>query len=229
MQTPESYDEVLNSIENITLLNLLDVASMLNSKYSSQFVAPRKGIYITGEVDPCMVDGVQYYEVIKNSNTAVSYVPLVDIEKTTNAIASADGRIVIPLFVMKNKAQWLTNEPTVPAVAVKYVYHTLMNEIMKKRKYNNIRDHENKANELLVSGAEDLTVDSDDVMRILRNELNLIDQLIRDKSWHMFFSKLVGTQMHIEQGSDWRVLEYYRITQKEDDKDGDHDILRTFG
>ena len=115
-----SYYTCLNVTEAVLCMDLEEAAGILERKFPDVFIEPPRGIYVVGHTKPAIYDGVNYFEQV-NTDNGIQFKPLVSIEDAEGAISDHNGNVVLTKSQLKAKRTILSNEPTVPAIAIEFI------------------------------------------------------------------------------------------------------------
>jgi hypothetical protein len=202
----------MNSLENLQttkslILPIFHYAMLIEYQYSDFIVPIPPGIYRVGDIYPCIQNNRKYYsqKALKNDQYVTTIVT--DINAVTDTILDEGGNVILPAAVMKNKAQYLRNEPTVPSRGLMIVellikrYIDSISPWMKYSMYNSkILSHlKPDGVDLFNNGQLETVCDS------LFMQLN--DFIGRDV-WHLYFTKFIGLDLLIEKTRDYRIMQW---------------------
>ena len=204
-------------------------AALIENQFSNFLLPPPAGVYKIGEVDACMVSGEPYfYEEDKGlfytdkaffQYSGKTIQPIVNINDVNSAVYDKTGRIVIPAFMMQDKAQYLSSTPTVPCRGVVLVelliknYLDSISNIPGKRSYGGRVERHIKQ-----EYADDSVIDSLEV--ICKTLFLHIEQFVGDDLWHIYYVKRIQFDIVIEKTIDYRIHFYntqHNTSEKTDD------------
>ena len=176
-------------------------ANAIETDCHEHLLAPPKGIYCSGKLEACMVDGVNYY----SSKAGQPSELITDINTVNTAVYSESGKCVIPLMYMKKRSIMVSNESFMPYRGLYIVKELVLNQIDKSRAYRKYsRDKfeclakhflpNTDINELYGEILED-------IYKPIEDEVNTF---LGNSSWDMYFVKLLNTVLVLERGMDYR-------------------------
>ncbi len=213
------YQNLYTKVQSILHIDLLEAASTLEQMFPDAFVEPKAGIYLLDETEPVITSDQRFYELITKESGELEYKLLEDIETAKGSIVNSNGEIVITAQQLKHKAKMLSNAPTVPSSAISFVRYTLMHEVYSSLRKEVVRssNYNDKAESFLTAPKDSLGLTDPVLEKVLSHEYCALENFMRTKDWHIHWFRANGTSMQVNQGPDWRIIEYYRLTQPADD------------
>ena len=177
-------------------------ADLLETIFEGQLRAPPAGIYISGKLEPAMVDGKEYH--YKNGTESVVFTDINVVEK---AVYDENYKCVIPAYCMKNRSKLVSNLPFLPYRGLKIMFLLIQQKIDNFVQYRSARirrdydrllgDQFNEATALDGKMGQQLDDASVDVIRE-------IDSWLGNHDWNLYFPKLKDTNVIIERCIDYR-------------------------
>ena len=196
-------------------LPIFNYASMLERQFGEFLLPPRVGIYKIGEIYPCIEPNKLYYSQKLNRNQTYTTTPITDINTVTDTVTDEIGNVIIPLNMMKNKTQYLRNEPNVP------VRGLIIIELLIKKYLESIAPwvKHSMQHGRIVSNIkpEHHAVYTDGHLEKTCESLFLqVSDFVGNDTWHIYFVKFVGIDLVIEKTIDYRVHDWTtRMNNKE--------------
>lgn len=195
-------------------LPVFNTAVILENHFGDVLIPHAKGIYKVGDIYPSIIPGKQYFSQKLNKLNQSITTPVTDLNKVNDTVVDEIGNIVIPRAMMLNKESYLRNEPTVPTRGLILVellvkrYIESITPYVKYSMYNNkiISNFKPEGVELFVEGH------IDEICKSLYAQINTF---IANDVWFIYFVKYMGIDLIIEKSTDWRICEYYRMTNNE--------------
>lgn len=208
----------MNSIDNLKVsqtffLPIFNYALLIERQYGDFIIPPPPGIYRVGDVEPVIVNTKRYYsQKITKNNHCVS-TPITDFNSVTDTVIDEIGNVILPSFVMKNKEHYLRNEPTVPSKGLMIVellvkkYIESISPWCKHSMYNNrlLNHFKPEASDIFNDGQ---------IENLCESLFTQVSNFIENDIWHVYFVKFMGLDLVIEKTQDWRIIEYYRLTEE---------------
>jgi hypothetical protein len=205
------YNPDLLKTTQTYFLPVFNTAVILENHFGDVLVPHAKGIYKVGDIYPSIIPSKQYFsQKINRLNQSVT-TPIIDLNKINDAIVDEMGNIIIPRAMMLNKESYLRNEPTVPARGLILVellvkrYIESISPYVKYSMYNNkiISNFKPEGVELFVDGHID---------KMCESLYAQVSTFIANDVWFIYFVKYMGIDLIVEKSTDWRICEYYRMT-----------------
>ena len=220
------------TLEASITFDVLYHANLIENICEGKLLPEPKGIYITTQVEPVMVDGQRYYtlEPTPPKEDSVIYkegkhlvkktsfspgsilVPIVDINTVKTAVYNEDGKVIIRTSLIKNKERNLNNTSFLPYRGIKivelliqdHINSTLQHRKHRRNCYDEIAKH--ILPEVLTETAYDLfSGDFELLFDELRRDIEIF---LGSKTWNIYHTTTRGTRVTIERGIDYRVNEW---------------------
>lgn len=169
-----------------------------------------KGIYSFSQVEPVMVDGVQYVTKLDSG----AYVPFTDINALETAIYRENGSCVISRTTMRNKAKMLSDLPILPYRGYHIAWQLYERYITERVQWRR-RGHDHLA-KIYSHLLDEAYAERDELERDL-DEFSLeidafLGPLVHGHEWHIYHTKArKPTSIVIERGIDYRIQEFNRL------------------
>lgn len=222
---------MIETLEASITFDIAYHANLIENICEGKLLPEPKGIYITTQVEPVMVDGQVYYtleptppkednviykdggSLVKKSSFSPGsvLVPIVDINIIKSAVYNSDGKVIIRSSLIKNKERNLNNASFLPYRGIKII------ELLIQDHINSIVQHRRYRRNCYDEIAKHLLPDNTaSAFELYSGEFELLfDELLRDielflgwKSWNIYHTTLRGTRFTIERGIDYRVNEW---------------------
>lgn len=182
------------------VLDITHHANLLENLADEDLLVPPSGIYITGQLEPAMIDGRQYYCTKGAQRIAFS-----DINEVDTSVYDENDNLIIRSLFMKNKAKHLSNTPLLPYRGLKIATCLCKDYIDSKAVYRKFK--RNPYDEIVKHFKPNIDVENkysgkfDEVFSDIRRD---IGAFIGSKEWNLHFITLKNTLINIEQGLDYR-------------------------
>ena len=218
----EHPNKLLETPNAILIIDLLEQASYIIDEHTEQFfVESPKGLYIKGHVNPIMLDGKKYYPKSKYSDDhyLISYINALEQEED---IVDDKDKVILNLFNIKNRPYLFTQQPQLPVSAINACYSILIDYLFRyckharglKVKYIGDYIKEEYNHYLYENYFESKISDA----------LDELHEFIRKNDWNIYFHKLKGTTLIIEQHVDYRIYSWTEMMYKEQEEEEELDI-----
>jgi hypothetical protein len=201
-------DSVIASI----LLPTLAQASVLESNYRNFLIDPKPGLYIPGQPDPVIVPTGQYYTTfsvgLRQDLVKINTADLLNFNLST-AIYSSAGQLLLSETVMRKAKDFLSLAPTMPVRGVLVTKAVIDNCLMRWAPWART-DHTER--NILKHFRGNVTPQNvvDDLERFLNNTIHTLSHFVGDDVWNCYSVKLIGFDICVEKGQDYRVIEWYQ-------------------
>lgn len=188
-------------------LPVFNYAILIERQYGDFIIPAPVGIYKVGDIYPCIQNNKRYYsQKISKTNQCNSCL-VTDINKVNDTIIDESGNLVIPAYVMKNKEQYLRNEPTVPARGLMIV------ELLVKRYIESISPwvRHSTYNSKILNHFKPEGIDlfnSGEIDLLCNSLFAQVSDFIGLDVWHIYFVKFMGLDLLIEKSRDFRVVQW---------------------
>lgn len=204
----KSMTEVYNHVEEALVIDLMEHVTTMEEKYQQALIEPPKGIYIAGAIEPLLQEGRSYYPRALYPNPRGKLKTLNDIASHSDDIVNEAGDIVLSFKDIVHKRKFITNEPTIPATALKVAVSIVEQYIISSCCHSK-RSHPTYRLEYLVRPEyQDMIINDEYIQQFYRLRDKVMD-FIRDDRWNVYFTRIKGTSLIIEKGLDFRVCCYY--------------------
>lgn len=223
----KSLTEVLSHVEQVLVIDLLDHAMSLSEECSKGLIAPAKGLYILGSLEPILLESEKYYYKtqivtagLKNEIYDFAASPAIkDLSKITkfaDDVYDSTGRVVLTSKDIRSKGKFFRNDPGVPSVAIKMAIAMVQRYLGTLCRHTS-HIHTNTRVEHLVKDDHQYLIDNDEYLIAFDNLITQINHFVANDQWNIYFYKIKGTSMVILKGVDWRVYRYYELTLTDHD------------
>jgi hypothetical protein len=227
----------MNSTEMLTatrveVLNVLTYASTLECSYSEVIKPPKVGLYLKGVLNPVMVQGEQYFNVVTtdtridtvdklsgrliNSRRQFESIPILpgqDISPMQGVIVDSNGNTVIPGYAMADKARYLTNYPTMPYRGVEIIRCMIEEFISRVTCHGWKINAESDLKALLYEeeGRNGMQLWRDGFMdRVIEPLIIRVMDFIGPDTFHIYFVKTREYEIIIEKTVDFRAWQWVK-------------------
>lgn len=208
MRTPiEATDPY--KIQRSLFLNLINPASLLEQKLGGALLAPTRGLYRMGEVEPVFKSGVPYFTMHRDASRghALVFTQIMDINTVESAVYDEAGKNLVSAAFMKQKAYTLSPGPTVPARAlhliedvVDYAIHSVLAWTSNQQSTNKILSHFRPEFRHLV--------DVEDLLQELRYVITEVMSFVGDDTYCYYTLKLSNSDLFVNKCQDYRVIQW---------------------
>lgn len=198
------HDSPILTLEAVLTTDISYYASLIENICADKLMPPPKGIYRSGQLEPAMVDGVQYYTV-----NGINLEPFTDINKVEKTVVNEEGNCILPSTVIRNKKKLLSNEPFLSYRGSKIVFILVQDQLDAFAQYRRSRpDCYAKISSHFVKGVNVYDEYASQIEHIY-DELNKeIGLFLGNKSWNMHFATLKNSILKIERGIDYRAYQW---------------------
>ena len=218
----------MNSVDHLRttqtfFLPVFNYAVLIEREYGDFIVPAPEGIYRVGDIHPCIHSNKRYYsQKLTKTNQYIS-APVTDINLVNDTIIDETGNVILPAYVMKNKEQYLRNEPTVPARGLLIVELLIKKYIESVSPWVKYSMYNSKIASYFKPEGVELFYNGH-IEALCESLFAQVCEFIGNDVWHVYFVKFMGLDLMIEKTTDWRILEYYRMTneQKETEYENNH-------
>lgn len=218
MEAGVDLNKLLMQNKEVFAIDVLPHVQRLSEEYTEALLPPPPGIYVTGSIEPLFSDAEKYYE---RSQLGMEGYHLKSIEEILHAkedIVNSHGEMVLALRDIRTKGRYLKDHPTIPAVGVKAAVSVVLGYLNSLNKNTNINLSNFKL-EYLVKPEYIRLVTREDFSVAFESLLDAVMEFINGDTWHIYFYSLKGTTLVIEKTIDWRIYQYYLMTQQRDSEE----------
>ena len=207
-------NKLLLESKEVLAIDLLPHAQQLSEEYIEALLPAPAGIYITGVINPLFSDTESYYE---RSQLGIDGYQLKSIEEILHAkedIVNSHGELILALRDIRTKGRYLKDHPTIPAIGIKAAVSVVLSYLNSLNKNTNVSvagfklEYFIKPEYIWMVTREDYSVAFEDL-------LDTVMDFVDGDTWHIYFCSLKGSTLVIEKTIDWRIYQYYIMTQKE--------------
>ena len=194
-------DSPILTVEASYRTEISHIANAIEMDCQEHLLAPPKGIYCSGKLEPAMIDGQTYY----SSKSGSRLEPITDINKVNTAVYNESGKCVIPLLYMKKRNLMVSNEPFMSYRGLHIVRELVTNQIDHSCAYRRYaKDKHGCISKHFIPGT-DINEIYADVLDVIYKPLEAeIYEFLGNHAWDMHFAKLQNTILIIERGMDYR-------------------------
>ncbi len=214
-----NLSDVLNETVEVLVIDLLEYALTLDSKYLDMLEEPEKGVYISGSIKPIIKFHKHIYFPISlyNENTArlTNYDSIMICNED---IVNESADVVLTLKDKHNKKKYLLPEPNIPITAISLALTMSDNYLSTLCEFSR-KQYVTLNYDKLIKQEHLLYLDQDKLEMIFRKLLNKISLFIRNDLWNIYFIKQKGTSLIIEKSIDWRIYKYYEMMLEDNSED----------
>ncbi len=220
----KNMSEVQGYNEETLVLDLLQHAMALEDEpYAKALVAPEKGLYLLGSIDPILRDSEKYYyqsQMVADptkGNGVISFeasLPIKDlgkIAKFADDVFDSRGKLVLTAKDIKAKGKFFRTEPTVPSTAIKMAI-TIVQRYLYILCRHTDHSHTSYRMEALVKEEYGYLIDTDKYMVGFERLLDQVMNFVGKDTWNIYYCSIKGTSLIINKSLDWRIVRYYEMT-----------------
>lgn len=197
-----------NEVIEQFLVSVIPYANMIENQYFDYLLPSPQGIYRIGEINPIFIPSKKYYVHRVDASNVHNYHEVTNIDDINETILDEESRIVATAQVMINKKSYLSTRPTVPARGIKVVQKLIDYEIALVIRYGSPVGLAQR----LLSEFKPEYRDSLDI-ELLRTMCRYLSVMIHDfigkHDWNHYNTKIIGLDIMIEKGQDYRICEWY--------------------
>lgn len=204
----KNMTEVYNHVEQALVIDLMEHVTTMDMTYQEALVDPPAGIYITGSIEPILLQDRKYFVRSAYQDPKVPGINLKDIFDIKGDIVNEGGDVVLSFKDILQKKKFINFEPTVPVTALKVAVGIVEQYIISSCHHSK-RSHPTYRLEYLVKPQyQDMVINDEYIQQFARLRDRVMD-FIRDDRWQVYYTRLRGTSLIIEKGLDYRVCCYY--------------------
>lgn len=186
-------------------------------------LAPPKGIYSNSQVEPVMVDGGDYYSLVKDV-TGYKRIPVTDLSKVKKGLSVYTTKecrdyVVVSSLQLSNKDKCLSTLPIKPYRGMKIVELLINNQINSFIKYRKgVKDiHTGIQNHFKPGISEE---DYDRLIGAITEQYSDTNLTLRTfmgrHDWNLYFVKIKMCTAVVQRSMDWRAYDWTcRMDSKE--------------
>ena len=205
------YNTDLLKTTQTCFLPVFNTAVILERQFGDVLVPPAIGIYKVGDIYPSIIPNKQYFSQKINKLNQCITIPITDFNKVNDTVVDEIGNVIIPRPMMLSKEIYLKNEPSVPArglILVELLLKRYIESISPYTKYSMynskiMSNFKQEGIELFLEGHID---------KLCESLYAQVSSFIGNDIWFIYFIKYLGIDIIIEKSIDWRIYEYYRMT-----------------
>lgn len=210
----------LTKPSDILVLNMLEHVGHILEPYASKYLEPYvSGLYLKGNINPLLVEGITYYKDFVSDSQAkrdklsfngIPFNSLAEIMQCNKDVYDSRGNIVITAKDLFFNKRFIDIKPSIPVQIIKVAIAVVLEYLNSLNKHTNVNSINYNLNRLVKSKHRDLIV-----KEYYQTEfINLIDKVaefVGADSWHIYFYKINGTSLVISKTIDFRIYDWYRI------------------
>jgi hypothetical protein len=198
--TEDQTHRLASAKEMTMVFDLRELGGLIELSCEDRLKPPPAGIYVNTQVEPVLVLGKTYYEIVDGRSK-----PLVDPTDARGAVYNDEGKRLITAAQMKNRAVTLSTTPLIPYRGIKIAKllyeHQIDNHVQWRKRSSNRMDH-------IASHFLD-GIDSETVTRNMHEFLMLVWSnlypMLADHEWHVYTTMQNACSLRVERGEDYRV------------------------
>lgn len=209
----EDYINELNKNNGVILIDLLPYAAALPEPFATEcFENPQPGLYLKGELKPRLFAHIPYIQKGLSGENE----PVTDFNEAlargANIYQKNTGELALRLDNLQPKQyrNIFSLGPSVPAMAVKAGISVLLNFLNSLCAHTSVNDIPYKLNRLLKEEYHYL-IKEDKFTGFFSEPLEKLSDFVGRDSWNLYFYKITGTCIIIQKGSDFRIIDWYRL------------------
>lgn len=219
MQEFKNLNEVLESIESVFVIDLLHHALSLEEQpYLGALVEPEEGLYLPGSIDPILRKRVKYY-FRSDYAKGITIKTFDNIFDRKEDILDDNGVIVISQNHLRLKKKYITEQPTIPSVAIKVAISVALKFLNGLSRYTNINISPYHLHRFIKPEFSEL-IEREEYDHAYEELLDELSDFVGKDTWNMYFFKIRGTNLIIEKSVDYRIYKFYEqlfVDQSDDE------------
>lgn len=191
------------------ILSLNDIISNIPATMLKLLIDPSPGLYLPQSIDPIIKLSDELYPRSKRGIPEYQFKSPIEIKDSKETVVTIDGTVVFTLTQIKRYSKFMSDKPFMNVIALKIAkiiadnYLSNMCPISKGRK--GIRSISHLIKEEYRDGFNE-----DEFENIFSSMLAAISEFVGRDIWHIYFTKLSGTQLAIDKTVDYRVYWWHQ-------------------
>lgn len=206
----EDANKMLIKTKETLVLNLLDHVVNLDDLYRVDcYEEPRKGIYLSGSIDPIFYADSKYFW--KNDQSV--NIPILNIHElltTFRTVIDSTEKVIIRGDTLFKQRKFLQTQPDIPVMAIKAAVATIIKYLNSLCSFTHVNDISYNLYRLVKNEYRDL-VNNDEFDVIFYDLVSKVQDFVGEDTWHIYFYKVRGTSIIIQKTIDYRIYDWYRI------------------
>lgn len=203
-----THDELLANPLEVMFLPVMGYAMLIEQQYGQFLLPPPEGIYRIGEADPCIYPNRMYYTKKEHANGHIERNPITDFENAVDKVVDDSDRLIIPEYMMRNKHQYLKQEPTIPVRGIMMVEMLVNNHIATISQYSKYNHFTRKVESQIHPDHLNLSTDGH-LERVCEPLLMQVNNFIGNDNWNIYFVKRIQAEIVVEKCCDYRIYQYH--------------------
>lgn len=197
-------------IQSRLLLSVLSYATLLESQFGEWLLPAAPGVYMPGNMLPSMVPEKPYFIRVANG----SLVKIENIDEIEEPVLDANHAVVLNAYVMQNKKRLLSPRPTIPVRGIRLIQKLIDFEITSVLRWcGHAYGCETRIRQEFLHEYR-YSVD----IGVLREHVRYVTQQVHDfighDDWNYYHTTILGPDIVIEKGPDYRVCDWYRMMEE---------------
>lgn len=194
------------------VIPLLDYIPRLQDRYADYFIPPEPGIYLMNGLTPLLKSGHYFSE-----SSYKRLQPIHSLDNLQEAVLDDNGTVLIPRYVMRHKAQFLSAIPKVPVRAIQTAYLLIQIHLCQQTCHEWHRVPTQAITQYIQPQYRHLVL-YEDIEDICHSLIRLLDDFINGRRWHIYFTTLHHTDVIVERAEDFRIVDWMRQQQELQDR-----------
>lgn len=193
----------------ILILSVYDYVGEIERKVGAHYKQLPPGVYMKGQLLPVLRSGQAYFTESGYS----SQKPVTALDGVKEAIVDSNGVVVIPRFMMQQQKQYLQSSPTLPFQTALLLeayarYHIAL--CSPHVTPGGMSGYARSVHNLFDSSFYKM-IDEGYLDTAMQPFVNTLNRFMGPDVWHIYFIKLTNSDLVIEKTTDYRIVEYYKL------------------
>lgn len=208
------FNELLKPTE-VQIIDLMSYIPHIDEDpYFVALFDPTPGVYLPGAIDPILSWVNPAYPASKFGVSMAAITGLQGLKECKEPLVNSKGVTICTAAELKKAIKHMTDTPTLPVNMLKVMLAILNTHLTTMCVKTRTRISSSSYQHLVRPEYQHL-IEDDSYVIALDQLLLDINQFIRNDTFHIYFTKLLGTSVIIEKTIDYRIYEWYQYKAKE--------------
>lgn len=206
-----NFDHVVQptDIKERLLLSVVSYATLLEAQFDEWLLPAPTGIYMPGNFSPSLVPDKPYFV-----NVNGKWLQITNIDEVDLPVHDANFKLVLNAYVMQNKSRLLSPKPTIPVRGIRLFQKLIDFEITSILRWcRHAQGCENRIRQEFLPEYR-YSIDIGIIRECGRYVTHQVHEFIGNDDWNYYRTSIVGPDIVVEKGPDYRVCEWYRMMQE---------------
>lgn len=204
----KNMEKLISKTSEVIIIDLLEhVIRMPEDPCLNALVEPEQGLYLVGQLDPFI--SIKNKLFFKSNLEKQILIPN-EILNAKEPIVNEFNEVKITPSDIFTKRNYISTSPSIPSVGIKLTCSIATRHLNELCVYTKSNIGSARLDELVKPEYQYL-IHTYKYEKELSRLLDKINEFVSSDIWHIYFYKIVGTNLVIEKTVDFRIYDWYRL------------------